>query len=49
MPNQNIKLRITVRDGSDNGSVLYKETRLIKTNHLGLFSVAIGGPVEPML
>jgi hypothetical protein len=44
MPNQNIKLRITVRDGSATGSILYKETRLIKTNYLGLFSVAIGGP-----
>ncbi len=44
IPNQNIKLRLSVRNGSPTGTVLYQETRTLKTNYFGMFTVAIGGP-----
>jgi hypothetical protein len=42
LPMQNITLRLTIRDGSAKGPALYQETRKLKTNHFGLFNVAIG-------
>lgn len=44
LSNQNITLRISVRNISETGSVVYQETRKIKTNSFGLFTVAIGSP-----
>ena len=40
--NQNITLRLSIREDSPIGVVLYKETRLLKTNSVGLFSTSIG-------
>jgi hypothetical protein len=39
---QNIKLRLSVRSGSANGIIVYQETRTLKTNSFGMFTVAIG-------
>jgi hypothetical protein len=40
--NRNIKLRLSIRQGSPSGTPQYSETRAVTTNNLGLFSVAIG-------
>ena len=40
--NQNINLRLSVRDGSPLGPVVYKESRMLRTNSFGLFVTAIG-------
>ena len=37
-----IRLRLTIREGATDGGVLYQETKLLRTNKLGLFTVAIG-------
>jgi hypothetical protein len=37
-------VRLSIREGSAAGTVLYKETRTIITNNFGLFNVAIGSP-----
>jgi hypothetical protein len=42
LSNQNITLRISIRTNSATGSVIYQETRKVKTNNFGLFTVAIG-------
>jgi hypothetical protein len=42
LPNQNIRLRLSVHDGSAAGVILYQETRTLKTNNFGMFTVAIG-------
>ena len=42
LPNQSMNLRLSVRNLSATGAVLYTETRAIKTNMGGLFSVQIG-------
>jgi hypothetical protein len=42
LSNQNITLRISIRNNSQTGSVIYQETRKVKTNNFGLFTVAIG-------
>ena len=42
LANQNITLRISIRNNSATGNVVYQETRKIKTNGFGLFTVAIG-------
>ena len=39
---QMVRLRLTIHDGIATGPVLYQEVRKLKTNNLGLFSVAIG-------
>ncbi len=44
LANANINLRLTILDGSANGTNVYSETRQATTNQLGLFTVAIGGP-----
>lgn len=40
--NQNITLRLSVRQATSNGSVQYSETRHVNTNSDGLFNVQIG-------
>jgi hypothetical protein len=42
LPNRKITARLSIRDGSATGTVLYKETRTITTNNFGLFTIAIG-------
>ena len=42
LPNQSMKLRLSIHDSSPSGTVVYSETRPIKTNLGGLFSVQIG-------
>ena len=42
LPNQLMNLRLSIRNNSFAGPVLYSETRAIKTNFGGLFSVQIG-------
>jgi len=42
LPNQLMKLRLTIRNNSIAGPVLYSETRSIQTNLGGLFAVQIG-------
>jgi hypothetical protein len=42
LPNQEINLRLTIHDGTATGPVVYQETRKLKTNLFGLFTVAIG-------
>jgi len=44
LPNKKIVVRLSIREGSATGTVLYKETRTITTNNFGLFNIAIGGP-----
>lgn len=40
---QSIRLRLTIKDGSANGSAVYSETRQVTTNKFGLFTAVIGG------
>lgn len=42
LPNQKIKLRLTIHDGSASGAVVYRESRDVETNNFGLFTIAIG-------
>jgi hypothetical protein len=42
LPNQTMTLRVSIRNNSTTGPVLYTETRTIQTNLGGLFSVQIG-------
>ena len=42
LPNQKIKLRLTIHDGSASGAVVYRESRLVTTNYFGMFSLGIG-------
>jgi len=42
LTNQNIGLRLSIHDGSSSGSILYQETRSLKTDRFGMFIVAIG-------
>jgi glycerol uptake facilitator-like aquaporin len=42
--NQDITLRLTIRDAITSGTVIYQESRSLKTNSFGLFVTAIGGP-----
>ena len=39
-----IRLRLSIRDSSSDGEVVYQETKNLRTNKFGLFTVAIGGP-----
>src|SRR6476469_9784164 len=42
--NQNISVRLSIRDGSPSGAVVYRESRTLRTNSFGLFVTAIGSP-----
>ena len=42
LPNKNITVKLSIRDINANGNVVYTETRLVKTNNFGLFTLAIG-------
>ncbi|HEY1202386.1 MAG TPA: hypothetical protein VGE79_15460, partial [Niastella sp.] len=42
LPFKNIKLRLTIHEGTANGLTVYSETRALSTNGFGLFTVAIG-------
>ena len=42
LPDQNINLRLTIRDSIATGKVVYQESRNLKTNYFGMFTVAIG-------
>src|SRR5678816_2601111 len=42
LPNKNISVRLSVRDGNATGTIVYSETRSITTNNFGLFTLAIG-------
>lgn len=42
IPFKNIKLRLTIHDGTAAGLSVYSETRALSTNGFGLFNVAIG-------
>ena len=44
LPNKKIMVRLSIREGSGSGTVLFKETRTITTNNFGLFNIAIGSP-----
>ena len=44
LTNQNIGLRLSIHNGNATGSVLYQETRNLKTDRFGMFIVAIGSP-----
>ena len=43
LPNQNVKIRASILDGSAQGTNHYSETHSATTNQLGLFNLAIGG------
>lgn len=43
LANQNIRLRLTIREGNALGITLFSETRAVTTNAFGLFSVQVGG------
>jgi hypothetical protein len=42
LPNKEIKLRLSIRDGSAAGPIVYTETRTLTTNPVGLFNVQVG-------
>lgn len=42
IPNQHMNLRLSIRDGSSGGTVVYRETDSVTTDDLGLFTVNIG-------
>lgn len=42
LANQSISIRLTIRESSATGSMVYQETRVVQTNQFGLFSTAIG-------
>ena len=44
LPNKKINVRLSIREGSATGTILYKESRTIATNNFGLFNIAIGSP-----
>ena len=41
---RDVGIRLSIRDGSANGSIVYSETRNVRTNQFGLFTVVIGSP-----
>ncbi len=41
---RDVGIRLSIRDGSPNGSIVYSETRNVRTNQFGLFTVIIGSP-----
>ena len=44
LPNKNISVRLSVRDVSATGGIVYRELRNVTTSNFGLFNIAIGGP-----
>ena len=42
LTNKSITLRLSIRDGSAGGSIVYSETRTVITNPFGLFNVQMG-------
>ena len=42
LPNRKMTLRLSILNGSNNGSVVYSETRTVTTNAGGLYTVLIG-------
>lgn len=46
LPNRNIKLKISILDGSASGPVKYSETHSPTTSSLGLFTLAVGAGAE---
>lgn len=42
LPNQNIRLKISILQGSQFGPVQYSETQAVTTNQFGLFSIKVG-------
>ncbi|HET9744787.1 MAG TPA: hypothetical protein VFP97_03680 [Chitinophagaceae bacterium] len=44
LPNKKLTMRLSIREGSANGTIVYKETRTATTNSFGLFTIAIGSP-----
>ncbi len=49
LPNKNITVKLSIRDVNANGNVVFTETRTVKTNNFGLFTIAIGsaGGINP--
>ncbi len=43
LANQAIALRLSIRQGGNNGSIVYQELHNVTTNQFGLFNVEIGG------
>ena len=41
---RDVGIRLSIRDGSQTGSIVYSETRNVRTNQFGLFTVVIGSP-----
>ncbi|MBM3413193.1 MAG: hypothetical protein FJY19_07430, partial [Bacteroidetes bacterium] len=42
IPNRQMTLRLSIRNGSSNGAIVYTETRAVTTNSGGLYTVQIG-------
>ncbi len=42
--NQNISLRLSIREGTPTGAVVYRESHSLKTNTFGIFTTSIGSP-----
>lgn len=43
LPNQNIGLRLSIRQGTPTGTIVYRETHSTSTNQFGLFNIEAGG------
>ena len=43
LPDQSISVRLSIHNSSASGTVLYTESRTVKTNTFGLFTIGIGG------
>ncbi len=41
--NQDVSLRLTIRDGSSTGNIIYQETDTVPANQFGLITVVVGG------
>lgn len=44
LQNKTITLRLSIRDLTANGTIVYSETRGVETNNFGLFNVQVGSP-----
>ena len=43
LPNQNIGLRLSIRQGTPTGTIVFRETHSTSTNQFGLFDIEAGG------
>jgi hypothetical protein len=43
LPDQSISVRLNIHDGNAAGPTVYTETRTVKTNTFGMFTIGIGG------